>query len=222
MKKNAITRRVLVGALGMATLSACTGTSFNQVAGSNIDEGGFGSPTMQNMLVMTGEAPALSHLGTRFAAEVPTTINFPFDSVQLTAEARAVLDQQANFMRQFPEVRFSVYGHTDLVGSNAYNQALGRRRAQAAVAYLNQRGVSRSRLEALVSFGETRPLVPTETPEEANRRTVTEVSGFVADHPMVLDGKYAELAYRRYVSRFTVPASQVDSVQASASAAGGE
>ena len=205
MKKNAFTRRILIGAIGMATLTACADTGFNSVAGSGIDEGGFGNPTMQNMLVMSGEAPALTHLGTRFAAEVPTTINFPFDSAQLTAEARAVLDQQANFMRQFPEVRFSVYGHTDLVGPDAYNRALGRRRAQAAVNYLSQRGISTDRLEALVSFGEQQPLVPTETPEEANRRTVTEVSGFVADHPMVLDGKYAELAYRRYVTRYTEP-----------------
>ncbi|CUH08405.1 Minor outer membrane protein Omp16 [Jannaschia seosinensis] len=220
MKKNAFTRRTLFGAIGLATLSACTGTGFNSVAGAGLDEGGFGGPTMQNMLVMAGEAPALTHLGARFAAEVPSTINFPFDSAQLTAEARAALDQQANFMRQFPEVRFSVYGHTDLVGPDAYNKALGRRRAQAAVNYLSQRGISTDRLEALVSFGENRPLIPTPTPELANRRTVTEVSGFVADHPMVLNGKYAELVYRRYVTRFSQPASQVLQGQASLPSAG--
>ena len=43
-----------------------------------------------------------------------------------------ILDQQANFINQFPEVRFAVYGHTGLVGSNGYNYQLGLRRARAA------------------------------------------------------------------------------------------
>lgn len=198
MSNFSITRRFLLTGVAAGTLTACSGARFNTEAGAGIDEGGFGDPTMRNMLVMNGEAPALSHLGARFAAEVPTTINFAFNSVALDATARAVLDQQANFMRTFPEVRFSVYGHTDKVGSNAANQSLGRRRAETAVAYLGQRGVSRGRLAALVSFGESRPLVPTQSPERANRRTVTEVSGFVENNPLVLDGKYGQIIYRTY------------------------
>ena len=131
-------------------------------------------------------------LAERFNAEVPDTINFEFNSAELTDEATAILQQQANFIRQFPEVRFRVFGHTDLVGSDGYNQRLGLRRAQAAVAYLSSLGVSRSRLEAVVSYGKTRPLiVQTNQPEVRNRRTVTEVSGFVESHPLVLNGKYA-------------------------------
>lgn len=200
MSNFSITRRLMLTGLTASTLTACgfTYEPLNREAGADIDEGGFGDPTLRNSLIMNGEAPALSHLGARFAAEVPTTINFAFNSVVLDATARAVLDQQAQFMRAFPEVRFSVFGHTDKVGSNRANQALGRRRAQAAVAYLDQRGVSRSRLAALVSFGETRPLVPTQSSERANRRTVTEVSGFVEDNPLVLDGKYGQIVYRNY------------------------
>ena len=190
-------RTLLTGALAM--LAACGTARYDVEAGSEIDEGGFGDATMRNMLAMNGEAPALGHLGARFAAEVPTTINFAFASAALGPEARAILDRQAAFMRHFPEVRFSVYGHTDKVGSSASNQLLGRRRAQAAVAYLGQSGVSLSRLTALVSFGETRPLVDTPSRERANRRTVTEVSGFVADAPLVLDGKYAQIVYRGYL-----------------------
>jgi peptidoglycan-associated lipoprotein len=77
---------------------------------------------------------------------------------------RAILRQQATWIQQFPEVRFRVYGHTDLVGSAAYNQALGLRRAQAAVRFLESQGISRSRLEAVASFGKTRPLVNTSAP----------------------------------------------------------
>jgi peptidoglycan-associated lipoprotein len=100
-------------------------------------------------------------------------------------------------------VRFRVFGHTDLVGSAGYNQALGLRRAQAVVAYLSQHGVSRSRLEAVVSYGKTRPIVQTNAAEERNRRTVTEVSGFVDSNPLILDGKYAAVIYREYVRSAT-------------------
>ncbi|MEM8823276.1 MAG: OmpA family protein [Pseudomonadota bacterium] len=200
MSKLPLSRRTMISGLALSSLAGCTATNFLfRQAGSEVDEGGFGDPTMRNMLVMTGAAAA-SHLNGRFASAVPTTINFAFNSDRLDSTARAVLDQQADFMRQFPEVRFSVFGHTDLVGSDAYNEDLGRRRAQAAVNYLGSRGVSRSRLDALVSFGEERPLVPTESPERANRRTVTEVGGFVDGDPMVLDGKYAQIVYRRYIA----------------------
>lgn len=208
MTQKIMSRRVFAAGLGLFGLAGCSGNVLNRVAGAEIDEGAFGSPTMQNMLVMNGEIPALTHLGTRFASEVPTTINFAFNSAALDETARAVLDQQADFMRTFPEVRFSVFGHTDKVGSAGFNEQLGRRRARAAVAYLATRGVSRDRLEALVSFGEQRPLVPTESPERANRRTMTEVSGFVQGDPLVLNGKYALIVHRAYVGsgseRFTI------------------
>ena len=126
-------------------------------------------------------------------------VNFAFDSAGLDAEAQAILRQQADWIRQFPEVRFRVYGHTDLVGSAAYNHQLGQRRAEAVVAHLVGRGVSRDRLEALVSQGQTRPVVLTPGPERRNRRTVTEVSGFVQRHPMVMDAQYAEIVRRSYI-----------------------
>ena len=66
--------------------------------------------------------------------------------------------------------------------------------------YLTTRGISRSRLEAVASFGETQPLIVTQGRERRNRRTVTEVSGFVKSHPTVLDGKYAQIIYRDYVA----------------------
>ena len=97
-------------------------------------------------------------------------------------------------------MRFRVYGHTDLVGSDQYNKTLGLRRAQAVVAYFASQGISRDRLEALASFGETQPVVPTNEEEVRNRRTVTEVSGFVEDTPGELNGKYAEIIFRDYVA----------------------
>jgi outer membrane protein OmpA-like peptidoglycan-associated protein len=194
----------LLGSVAVLALASCSNTievfrSYSE-AGSVIDGGNFGNSTMNNSQIMTGEKSFAIDLSNRFAKEVPNTINFAFNSAVLDAQARAILDKQAHFIRQFPEVRFRVYGHTDAVGSQAYNRQLGQRRANAAVRYLTSRGISRSRLEAVVSFGETRPVVVSEGRERKNRRTVTAVSGFVKDNPLIMDGKYAEVVYREYLT----------------------
>ena len=193
-------------------LSGCQ-NDFLREAGAEVDEGGFGNPNMNNTLLMTGQATATFRLAERFAREVPSTITFAFNSSALTPEAQTTLRQQADWIRQFPEVRFRVYGHTDLVGSNAYNKALGLRRAKATVAYLSQLGISTARLEAVASFGKTQPVVPTPGPEQRNRRTVTEVTGFVNRHPMLLNGKYAEVIFREYVEGATRPHPDITSTQ---------
>ncbi|MEP3442951.1 MAG: OmpA family protein [Sulfitobacter sp.] len=180
-------------------------TQFYSEAGSLVDTSDFGEATLHNRLVMTGERQYTFDLAKRFATEVESTVNFAFNSAQLDAKSQAVLRQQAGWIRQFPEIRFRVYGHTDAVGSNSSNKKLGLRRANAVVAYLTTQGISRSRLEAVVSFGETQPLVVTQGRERRNRRTVTEVNGFVKRHPTVLDGKYAQIVYRDYVASATAP-----------------
>ena len=213
-------RSLLIGA-SLLALGACDTTAFDSEIGASLDEGDFGNSTMNNTLVMSGQRDYSISLANRFAAEVPSTINFAFNSSQIDGDAAAALSRQANWIRQFPELRFSVYGHTDLVGSNGYNKSLGLRRAQAAVNYLVGQGISRSRLQALVSFGETQPLVVTQDQERRNRRTVTEVSGFVQNHPGVLNGKYAAVIFREYVDSATRPHTPVIQSGAQLAAPGG-
>jgi len=202
--RHMITSGLLAAAMGISACSATSSdpvyTQFYSEAGSLVDIGNFGEPTLNNRLVMTGERQYTFDLAKRFSNEVDSTVNFEFGSSQLDARAQAILRNQAGWIRQFPEIRFRVYGHTDAVGSNRSNKALGQRRANAVVAYLTSQGISRSRLEAIVSFGETQPLVVTDGRERRNRRTVTEVSGFVQRHPTVMDGKYAQIIYRDYVA----------------------
>lgn len=190
----------ILASLALMGLTAC-----NIPAGSQIDQGQFGGATMDNSLLMRGDVSAEYILGTRFAREVNPTINFAFDSAVLTPQAQAILRQQATWIRQFPELRFRVYGFTDNVGTKEYNYHLGLRRANAVVAYFSQLGISRSRLEAVVSYGKTRPLIPVPGPEIRNRRAVTEVTGFVKAQPAPLNGKYAEVVFREYVESATRP-----------------
>ncbi|MCX7561155.1 OmpA family protein [Sulfitobacter sp. F26204] len=202
----------LATVIGCAPSSDPVYTQFYREAGALTDTGYFGNATLNNRLVMTGERQYTFDLANRFASEVQSMVNFAFNSAQLDAQAQAILRQQAGWIKQFPEIRFRVYGHTDAVGSDSYNRALGKRRADAVVHYLTGQGISRSRLEAVASFGETQPLIVTQGRERRNRRTVTEVNGFVSRHPTVLDGKYAQIIYRDYVASAVPPTTLGSSV----------
>lgn len=129
--------------------------------------------------VSSEEAKQISILNTRFAAEVQPVVHFEFGKDKLTPQALATIAAQADWMRRFVHLRFSVYGHTDLVDTETYNFDLAKRRAEAVVSQLMTHGVSRDQLDALVSYGETRPMFNTPGPEAANRRTVTEVTGYM-------------------------------------------
>jgi len=193
----------LLAAVSVLALTACgESTSWNREAGVFLDTGHFGNATLNNTQIHNGEKSYVVDLNNRFSNEVLATVNFAFNSATLDADAISILQVQANWIRQFPEVRFKVYGHTDAVGSDTYNKRLGKRRANAVVNFFVSQGISRKRLEAAVSFGENRPLIVTQNRERLNRRTVTEVTGFVND-PTVLNGKYAELVFREYVEAGT-------------------
>ena len=128
-----------------------------------------------------GQERALTRLSRQFMAETPYTVNFAFDKYDLDAEAIARLDEQAAWILAHPEAKFSVYGHTDLMGGNAYNQNLGMERAQMVVDYLIGKGVSAGRLEVKMTLGEEMPLVNVVAPNEANRRATTFVSGWLRE-----------------------------------------
>ena len=170
--------------------------------GNDLDSKGvYGAATSTNVALQSASAEEiLIDLTLKFADEAPARINFEFNKSDLDAEARAALDQQAAWIIAHPKIKFRVYGHTDKVGTNAYNQRLGQRRANAAVNYLISKGVDRKKVEAVASYGETRPVVLTEAPNRENRRTVTEVSGFFRKDGGELDGKYAVRIYNEYTA----------------------
>jgi OmpA-OmpF porin, OOP family len=102
------------------------------------------------------------------------TVNFTTGSADLTAAARASLDNlgKALASSELATFRFRIEGHTDNVGSREANRLLSQQRAEAVVSYLtSQYNVAPSRLEA-VGKGQEDPLVdtPPQTPEARNRR----------------------------------------------------
>lgn len=198
----------------IAILAGCSADSdWGREAGSVITASSFGEATLNNTGIQSGERSYIIDLAGRFSREVTETVNFEFNSATLDDPARRILQQQARWILHFPEVRFKVFGHTDLVGSSSYNKRLGLRRARAVISYLSSLGISRTRLEAVVSHGETQPLVATEGREARNRRTLTEVSGFVQSSALILNGEYAAVIFREYIMAAVPPPGVVPTSQ---------
>ena len=86
------------------------------------------------------------------------SIYFDFDRAELKQEARATLKQKADWLMENPGFSVRIEGHCDERGTNEYNLALGERRANVAVEFLETLGISGNRLSTL-SFGEERPAV---------------------------------------------------------------
>ena len=102
---------------------------------------------------------------------------FGYDRYDLTPEAQAQLELQAEWLKQFQNVDITIKGHTDERGTREYNLGLGERRANAVKNYLIALGISPSRLNT-VSFGKEQPAVLGSNPSAwaQNRRAVTEVN----------------------------------------------
>jgi peptidoglycan-associated lipoprotein len=104
-------------------------------------------------------------------ATMTSPIYFGFDRSDLTAEARTNLEAKFAIMNANPGMRIIIEGHTDELGSDEYNLALGQRRAAAAKRFLVQREVDADRIE-IASFGEERGTCQdaTDACREKNRR----------------------------------------------------
>ena len=98
-------------------------------------------------------------------------VHFDFDRYNLKPEAVKILDEAVTTLRDNPDLRVTIEGHTDSIGTSEYNLALGERRANAARDYLVNRGIAASRMET-VSYGEERPKADNKTDEgrAINRR----------------------------------------------------
>lgn len=180
------------------TLAACS----NQPAGTIADAPIYGEAMRANFAAQDAynlSNQRLINLGRDFAEKSDDMVTFAFDKADLDNTARAALDTQVAWLKAHPEVRMTIIGHTDLVGSERYNDGLGLRRARAVLSYLASKGISRKRLEAISSLGEREPVVLTDARERRNRRALTTVSGFARNYVGTgLDGQYAHRVYNQY------------------------
>ena len=96
---------------------------------------------------------------------------FDFDRSDLREDARTTLASDSDLLKRYPSFQFLIEGHCDERGTEAYNLALGERRAAAAREYLASMGVDASRMKTL-SYGKEKPFCSqeSETCWQSNRR----------------------------------------------------
>jgi outer membrane protein OmpA-like peptidoglycan-associated protein len=98
-------------------------------------------------------------------------VNFDFDKSNIRADARPILDEAISTLKQYKEITLSVEGHTDSIGTEAYNQKLSMRRAKAVADYLAKGGIDPQRMTEK-GLGESQPVASNDTAEgrAQNRR----------------------------------------------------
>ena len=87
---------------------------------------------------------------------VRNDILFDFNSAGLRSSSRGELREMASVFEKYRDTTIAVQGHTDSIGTSAYNQRLSERRANSVANYLENLGVSGSRLDAY-GYGESKP-----------------------------------------------------------------
>lgn len=101
-----------------------------------------------------------AEVAAREAAEksfIGENVHFAFDSAIVSDHAQQILNGKADYLRSNPAITITVEGHCDDRGSDAYNIALGKRRAESVKSFLVDLGISANRLNT-VSYGEERPI----------------------------------------------------------------
>jgi peptidoglycan-associated lipoprotein len=162
-----------VGTEGSVKVTPMDSTTYTAIARGQGGE----ARASARITVVRDEAPAaidqtdLQALQKAIEEGLIRPVFFAYDKADLTAEARATLEENAKWFRRYPNAQIIVEGHCDERGTEEYNLALGDRRANAARDYLIQLGVPAARMEA-VSYGEERPFVQgtTEAAYAQNRR----------------------------------------------------
>ncbi|VVN89744.1 OmpA family protein [Pseudomonas fluorescens] len=106
-------------------------------------------------------------------------VHFQFDKATLTPSDKEVLNTIATRLKQEASTaQLTVTGHTDSVGSDAYNQKLSDRRAHSVVEYLISQGVPRSSFVSVAGAGESQPVADNKTADgrALNRRTEIKIN----------------------------------------------
>ena len=118
-----------------------------------------------------GSGVEIERRGDELVLTMPSGITFAFDRYDVQPPFRPTLDRVAEVLGDYPQTMIDIYGHTDSVGADAYNQTLSENRARAVADYLSMQGVNKVRM-ATLGYGETQPIADngTESGRAANRR----------------------------------------------------
>lgn len=172
---------VVGGVIGHATGStargAIVGAAVGGAAGAII-----GHQMDQKAKEIAASVPGatVTRVGEGLVVTFESGLLFDFDSDQLRAESRRNLDSLAAHLSSFGDSKMLLVGHTDSIGTDAYNLDLSRRRALAVASYLESHGVSPSRVQT-EGRGESEPIASnaSDAGRQQNRRV--EIAVYASD-----------------------------------------
>ena len=153
------TKSTLIG----AAIGAAVGGAAGAGVGNMMDK----QEQDMRQALAASDAAAVQREGNLLSVVLKGDVSFDTNSSVVRPGLYGELDRIASVLVQYPQTVIRIEGHTDSVGSEAYNMDLSRRRAEAVKNLLVQRGVADSRLE-VVAFGESLPVATNDT--EAGRQ----------------------------------------------------
>jgi len=120
---------------------------------------------------LQGSGVSVTRQGDNLILNMPGNITFATNSADINAGFFDVLNSVVLVLKEFDKTLIDVYGHTDSVGADAYNQTLSERRAASVGQYLIGQGVAGRRVYTQ-GFGETSPVASNDTDagRQQNRR----------------------------------------------------
>lgn len=142
-----------------AIIGAVVGGTAGAIIGAQMDK-------QAKEIEQTVEGATVERVGEGIQVTFASGMLYDFDSDFVKPEARTNLQALARSLAQYPDSDVLIIGHTDIIGSAAYNQTLSERRANAAAAYLTSQGVSGTRVGTM-GLGQNEPIASNET--EAGR-----------------------------------------------------
>lgn len=164
-----------------AIIGAVVGGAAGAIIGNEMDK-------QANELKQNIKGAKVERVGEGIQVTFESGLLYDFDSDAVRPEARSNLRELAGSLDKYPGSDLLIVGHTDQVGSAAYNQGLSERRSSAAATYLVSQGVARNRIGTR-GLGESEPVATNET--EAGRQQNRRVEVAI----------YASAAYRAEVAK---------------------
>jgi len=136
-------------------------------------------PKVEEKVIVAAAEPKIEEKVIVLAFE---DVHFDFDKSTLNPEAQALLKRNIQFLKATPKAKVRIAGYTSASGTEAYNQKLSERRANAVKAYLVNEGVIASDRLSTIGYGETSPAMYEAAPKElyspaakANMRVLFEI-----------------------------------------------
>jgi len=173
----AIIGQVIGGDTEATLWGAAIGAAVGGLGGAGIGKMMDNQEKEMRQALATSEAAAVRREGNLLAVTFKGDVTFDTNSAIVKPGLYAEIDRVAGVLTQYPQTLIRVEGHTDSVGTEAYNMDLSFRRANSVRDLLVQRGVTISRIQP-VGFGETMPVATnaTEAGRQLNRRVEIKIA----------------------------------------------